>query len=500
MGIIKRQGIKKTIVTYFGVGIGIISTLFIYPLDLKTYGFVQFLISTAMFIVPFATLGIPSLIIRFFPDFKNEENGHNGFLGFILASIILALLVFLFLAFVLQPHFYKGLGALGFDVLLFSENLSTILVLCFLFALSGALVNHISNFRRVVVPAIFDNLLVKVAIPVLILLLFYGVFPDNFIKPYLTTLYIFIVLALLLYLYFLGQLKFKINLPSFKRPVLAEMSNYALYGILGSIGGVIAFRIDSIMVASLIDLKSNGIYNIALFMANAIAIPYVSISNITSPIIASAWKENDKREIEMIYQKSSLVLFIVGLFLLLLVWSAVDDIFRLTPRYDELILGKYVLLFLGIGKVIDMTTGLNSQIIGYSHLFRFNLVAILSLAVINVLTNYALIPKYQMMGAAMATALSLMLFNLVKFIFIWVKFKMQPFTWASAKVLLIAAIAYGVVLWIPISSYPLVNIFIKTVIVSLFFGLPILYFNISPDITNMAIQGREKIMDWLRIK
>ena len=500
MGVIKRQGIKKTVVTYAGVVLGAISTLFVYPLDFETHGYVQFLISTAMFLVPFAAFGINSLTVRFFPDFKNETNGHNGMLGFLLASISFSVLVFVALAFIFQPYFYKGLEYFGLNVLLFSENINAILLLCFLFALAAVLTSYTSNFKRVVVPTIFNNLFVKVAIPALILLLYFKIVPANIVKPCIIGLYVFILSALIIYLYSLGQLKIKINFPFYKRPLLSKMATFATYGILGSIGGVMAFRIDSIMVSSMIDLKSNSIYNIAFFLANVIAIPFTSINAIASPIIAGAWKENDTKEITSIYQKSSLTLLIAGLFIFLLVWSSLDDIFRLTPRYEELMAGKYVVFFLGLGKLIDMTTGLNNQIISFSKFFRFNLIAILFLAIINVVANYTLIPKHQIVGAAMATALSLVLFNLLKFIFIWATFKMQPFTWASIKVLCWAAIAYIVVWLMPSSSFSLFNIFYKSILICCLFGIPLLYFNISPDISNMVFQGRDKVLQWLKGK
>ena len=57
MGIIKRQGGKHAILQYLGVGIGAISTLFIYPLNAELYGFAQFLIATAFLFFPLAIVG-----------------------------------------------------------------------------------------------------------------------------------------------------------------------------------------------------------------------------------------------------------------------------------------------------------------------------------------------------------------------------------------------------------------------------------------------------------
>lgn len=500
VGVIKRQGLKRSIVNYIGVGIGAISTLFIYPLDTETYGFIQFLLGTAMFLVPFAVLGVTTLTVRFFPDFKNFENGHNGFLGFLLAGIIISFCIFICVFYLFQSSFYRWLGALGFKVLSFSDNMFVILILCFLIALTNTFVSYTSNFKRVVVPAVFSTLFIKIATPTIILFLFYQIMPFSFVKPLLVALYILILLCLIYYLYSLKQLKCKINTSFLKRPLLAKMGGYAIYGIMGSVGGVVAFRIDSIMLSTLIDFKSNGVYTIALFMANAIAIPFVSITTIASPIIASSWKENDISAIDSIYKKSSLTLLIAGTFMFMLIWSSLDDVLRCSSNYDELVLGKYVVFFLGIGKVIDMTTGLNNQIIGMSKYFRFNLLAVLLLAGVNLFANYTLIPKFQLVGAAIATAFSLVVFNLAKFIFIWIKFKMQPLTIASVKVLVLAIVVHGLVSLMPSTSYFLLNILLRSVLICILFGLPVLYFNLSPDITNLVCEGRDKAMKWLRKK
>lgn len=500
MGVIKRQGIKRTIVTYVGVALGFISTLFIYPLALETYGFIQFLIATATFLVPFATLGINSLTIRFFPDFQNEENGHHGLLGLLFSGTTISLVLFTILFYFFQLPFYKILETLNFDSLVFSENAFTILTLVLLLSFIDILLNYISNFKRVVVPEILNNLLIKITIPAIILLLFFNSIFNNIVKPAIIGMYAFILLSLFIYLHSLNQLKLKINFSFLEKPLLKKMAVFAAYGIFGSIGAVMAFRIDTIMVSSMIDLKTNGIYNIAFFIANAIAIPFASIIAIAGPIISSSWKENDMEEISSIYQKSSLTLLIAGVFLFLLAWLSLDDILKITGKYDELVLGKYVVLFLGIGKIIDMTTGINSHIIAYSKYFRFNLFAILFLAVINIMTNYMLIPKYQMVGAAMATALSLTLFNIIKFTFIWAKFKMQPLTWATAKILLIAGIVYLIVYFTPTTSIPIVNILIRSALITVLFIIPVLYFNISPDITQMVCQGRDRVLKTLKRK
>ena len=79
MGVIKRQGIKQSLVNYLAVVIGAISTIFIYPLDTETLGLARFIIDGSMFLAPFLMLGLNGVTIRFFPYFKDEEKRPSRF-------------------------------------------------------------------------------------------------------------------------------------------------------------------------------------------------------------------------------------------------------------------------------------------------------------------------------------------------------------------------------------------------------------------------------------
>jgi O-antigen/teichoic acid export membrane protein len=485
MGIIKRQGIKRAAVGYVGTAIGAISTLWIYPLDAETYGLIRFILGLAAFLMPFAALGVPNLTVRFFPTFEDTEHKHNGFLGFLLVATSVSLLIFLLASTFLRDSLMQGLDLLNFDAVLFEENFLVVALICVLMVFSQIFMLYASNFRRIVVPGIFQNLLPKIGIPILVLLAWWGFSSTSGIREWLVVIHVLILAGLAAYLLYLGQFSLTLNLPFLKKDLIKRMRVFAFYGILGGLGAILAFRIDSIMVASLVDLKSNGIYNIALFISNAIAIPLLAIEGIASPIISSAWKNGNKEEIKTIYTKSSLTLLITGLFLFLGVWSCLEDLFRLTPSYDVLIQGKGVVLFLGIAQVINMTTGVNTHIITHSPLFRYNLLLILFLAALNVGTNYWLIPEYGLVGAAMATALSLTLYNLAKYSFIWWKFGLQPFRKESLYTLLLGGLSFLIIHFFPSTGWALPNIILKLIILGLSFLLPIVYFNLSEDLNGL---------------
>ncbi len=496
MGVIKRQGIKRSIVNYVGVGIGALSTLFIYPLDTEAYGLMRFVIDTAFFLFPFASLGTVMLVIRYFPIFKDPEKAHNGFFSFILLLATTAVLLFLLFGSFLKEPLLNALGVLDFDTLLIGQYLSSILIISILLVYLKIFTHHAINFQRIVVPEIYNNLLLKFTLPTLTLLSFWGLITLDQIPLWLYLTFFLITLLLLSYLRYLKVLNFKVDLSFVKPKLFKEMMSYSLFGILGNFGSILAFRIDSIMVASMISLSSNGVYNIAVFIGNAIEIPLRSLRIISAPLISAAWEKQDYEEIAMIYKKSSLILFIVGLYFFLVIWLSVDDLFSLTPKFEEVIAGKYVILFLGLAKVVDMLAGVNNELIAYSKFYRFNLVAILLLGIFNILTNYTFIPLYGLTGAAMATALSLVLFNVVKFLYIWAKFKIQPFTLNTFYVLLIACIAYLAGYFTPGIGFSIIDLVVRSLVISAVFVGPILYFRLSEDLNDLL----ENLLKKLKLK
>ena len=81
MGIIARQSIKGTIVTYLGVAIGFITTFFVLTrfLSAEEIGLARVLVDAATLFIGLAQLGTSSSIIRFYPYFKDKEQGDHGF-------------------------------------------------------------------------------------------------------------------------------------------------------------------------------------------------------------------------------------------------------------------------------------------------------------------------------------------------------------------------------------------------------------------------------------
>ncbi|MEL6721239.1 MAG: hypothetical protein AAFP82_21240, partial [Bacteroidota bacterium] len=171
MGVIQRQGLKHSLVSIIGIAVGALSVLFIYPKDNYLYGLLRFISDFGMLLLPIISLGVPMLAVRYFPIFKNKKQKHHGFLGFLLLFILIAFALSTTLLWWLKDWIAPILEHLQFDnIQRISQYKIPILIAAALLSIAQLLTNYISNFGRVALPNVFNNLFLKLAFPGIVLL------------------------------------------------------------------------------------------------------------------------------------------------------------------------------------------------------------------------------------------------------------------------------------------------------------------------------------------
>jgi O-antigen/teichoic acid export membrane protein len=482
MGVIQRQGLKSSIINYIGVGLGILSTLFIYPKALEIIGLFRSLYDASVLIGIFVLLGSSISAIRFFPKYQDGTSGHQGLLTWSLLVVGLGFLLFLMVFPFVKPYisdfFFHERNSM------FHDMVGYVIPLTLLFALINLFSRYTSNFRRIAIPAAIEQLPIKITVPLIILAYLQGWLTVDGVMISVVASFTLAVIGLILYLRYLGEWRLAKPVILKDKVGLKEYSKYSWYGLLSGIGSQISFKIDSLMVAGMIQFQAAGVYAIAWALTEIIIKPMRSLSYIAGPLIAQHIANDNMNEVRNIYRKSTLNMTIIGAGLFLLIWSVLPYIFRIMPKTEVMQQGTYVVFFLGLAQVWDMMTGINSEIISYSKHYKFTLYLTLLLGIITVGANLLFIPLYGMTGAAIATCLSLFLFNAAKLIFIRIKFGFHPFTFR-----IIPAIGFCVAAWLitralPEHSSGVFNLFYKSAVFCLIYGLAIWRFNISPDINH----------------
>lgn len=495
MGVIIRQSIQNTIISYLGVALGFVSTILLFPNFLTTdqYGLTRVLYSLALVSSQFTHLGAKNIVIRYFPYFKHSEPSRYRFLtlmllvpvaGFLLFSGIYLLLDDLFLTYyndqsALFSEFYLYLIPLVFGVLFFEV---------------------INNYVRALQDSVTGSFVNEVLIRLLIILLLVAYHFElmsfvGFMVGFIT-IYAIQPIYLLVYLYRRGELG--LRFPALSKPskFIKSMGIYGAYTLLGGLATLLVGNIDLIMLGAMIDLESTAVYAIAFYVGSVIAVPQRSIIKIASPLLAGFLKEKKFAEIESLYKRTALNQIIAGTLLYIGIWANMHNLMDLLPpEYQG---GKWIILVVGAAKLFNMATGVNGSIIANSKYFRFDLYTNIMLIFLTVGTNYILIQYYGMLGAAIATAISIFIYNFVKFVFVWITFSMQPFRWNALVVLGIAAACLLISFEIPYMVNFVVDVFVRsTAITALFIGT-ILLFNLSDDVKNLLFNIYQKVESYLR--
>lgn len=483
MGVIKRQSVKHSLVSYTAVLIGALSTIFIYPEDKATYGLARFVIDTASMISPLILLGFGGVTIRFFPQFKQDNKIHKGFLMFTLSAVLIGSILFLLLGFCFKDFFY---GIYADKEPIYQQYLPYLIPLAILIASIQLFVAYSSNFKRIVVPSIYQNLS-KISLPLLILFYVWGYLSLDHVVNGIFLNFAVALAGLILYVYWLGELKLSFDFSFLNKAKIKEIRSFALFSLFGGLGSLLAFRIDSLMISTLLDYDSNGVFAIAAFIANVIAIPTNAVNQIAAPIVSESFKNNDLDHIRKLYKDFSLNLLVIGLLFFICIILSIEDLISIMPKSGELTDAVAIVLIIGIAKLVDMGTSINNSIINYSKYYKFGFFALFFMAIFNIIANFLLIPAFQIVGAALATLASLIVYNLVKLIFIQWRFKMQPFSQKTLWVVLIAGVVYAICSFIPATGIAVLDIVLRSGVIIGIYTAAVLYFEISLEFRNILM-------------
>lgn len=426
MGVVKRQGFKASIINYLGVILGFIGTLFIYPLDKETYGQIQIWIANGTLLVPFLTFGSNTLITKFYTKFKSKYK--VGFGSFILKITIYSLILgtLLLLGTTLLHNLLPEKSHLNFFKL---QNLRISYIIG-IFILLISLFKLLSSIKlRIVIPELITNLGLKIFIISIIIIQYYYNAPYIYILITLLLFFIISLILLILYNYKLDNTLFrKFNLSLIDKEVKNEIKNFWIYTGLNIFGTILIYNIDVVMIGEYENSESVTNYLAFVMMANTITIPGRSFQTITAPLVSESMEKKEYNKIASYYSDLSKNLLIFGILCFGLLWININEILLLMKNGETYSPYKACLLFLGLSKLIELSTSINHQILTYSKWYRYNLVLLLIISLTNISLNYLLIQSYGIIGIAIGTAISILIYNILKTILVYVFLKIHPFS------------------------------------------------------------------------
>lgn len=478
MGVIKRQGITNTISSYLGIAIGFVNLIMIQPhfLTKEELGLTRILYSFSLIVATFVPLGIGNATVRYFPLFKDKDRKHHGYfafmsifpmIGFLVASLVLWLgRDFILNQYRTQSPLFLDYFNWVFPLIFFNAFIAVFSIYCN------------SNFKSTV-PAFLNDVGVRLlTIGVVTVYFNRWVSLDVFIALF-AGIYAIQLIGLLVYIFSFEKPGLKIDWKIFREKKMFELIRYGLLLWFASVASIGLKYFDSIMIGKYMPLSFVGIYTIAAFVPTVIEAPLNAIDKIAASKISFAWAENDHSQIREIYRKSSLYMFLIGGFIFLNININIHTLLEFLPGgYQQ---GEIVVYIISIGTLFNMATGLNSAILFNSERYKLGALFLILLAVIILVLQMLLIPWKGIAGAALATCLASLIYNSMLFLSVWKHFNLQPFGKENLKVLIALAVC-GIVAWFsPHVEGRILDLVIRTTIVSTLYFLMIYFQKVVPE-------------------
>lgn len=466
MGVIKGQSIRYSIFNALAIVLGALAILFIIPFDKTSYGIVNMLFAAAYLCSPIIGLGLPLVIIKFYPQFSREEN-EASYLSFALTLTIAVTSLLGFLLTLFYGEFVSLASYFKLNAEFLNGHKYTIILLAVLLVFNYVIISFSSLYKKIAIPELLSNVAYKVVVPLMVLFVYWGVVPEEYLGIGLILFYIISTAAILGYVYSLRTWKWSLSKSWLDKKRVTALFSFLVQSGIQTLANGLILRLDILMVGLVLGSYQAGIYGIILFMTSTLEIASKAISQISAPIIAQKWSEGNIAEIEKIYAKSAVVLTVISCFLFLLLYYNFPYIFEIMPNTEYDSDWRLVMVILSIARIIDLGFSLNGVILTYSRLMKANIVLLILSGILYFILLVNLLPLWGMAGAAISYLAIILFFNIAKHVLIKIVWKLDPISFNLFKVILITAISFGINWVLP----PFRNPFVGVILNSLFIGI-----------------------------
>jgi O-antigen/teichoic acid export membrane protein len=487
LNLLKKQGFYNSITLYIGTGLGFFNLIILFQRSFtaEQIGFFGLLISVSLLYTQVAAMGFSSVITRYFPYFKSDDFKHQGFPTYVFKITSIGFLI-VTCFYIFGKEFIIDLKSSSKGSSYFYKYYYIVIPVA-LFTLWYSLAESFARttFHNIL-PSFLREVLLKIFTTIGVGLVFFQwLHYQDFVYWYVIANAI-ILLILLAYLKKEDLLRFKVVETPVKEKS-AEILRYGIYSMLAGSSITMIQNIDTIMLKIYTSEEMVGYYFTLFAMALVINLPAKAFGITSYQIIADAWKTEDLKKINKIYSKTSLVQFMIGSLLLIGLianWQNILVVLK-KPEYTNF---YYVFVVVGVGFLCDITGGLNGAIISFSKNYKVVMYVLIAAAVLCTLLNMIFIPKFGIVGAALAYSLTTLALNFSYWLYLLLKHQLQPFSFAFVKVILVGVFVLLIGIYIPYLNNFFVDVIVRSSLMASIYLIMIYYLNISSDINDAINQ------------
>lgn len=481
MGIVLKQSFRNTLILILGFTIGGVNTLFLYTHFLPNdyYGLIIFLLSTANILMPLMVFGMQHAVVKFFSSYTSKEDKDSLLTWSLLLPVIVIVPFGLF-----GVEFYESISEWISEENPLIKDYTVLIFLCAIFMGYFEVFYAWSKVQlKSVVGNFIRELFARCCTAVLLCCVWMNWLTSEQFVYAITIVYFVRVLLMKIYAFYLYFPRLSFSLPSnFK-----EIVRYSLYLIMAGSAGTILLEIDKFMIPQMDAIAEVAYYGVGIYIASVVAIPNRAMQQITHPITAKDLNANKMDEVAKLYKQSSINLLVVGGLLFLLINLNIIDMYKIINR-AEYAVGVLIVLMISFSELIKLALGTNGAILTNSKYYKVFFYMSIFMAITVITLNKFLIPIYGIDGAALATLITVLVYSIFKVIYINAKLKMHPFSRKSVLVLGLIALVGLLFYTVNFNIHPLLNILIKSLLISVVYGFLVYKLRISEDIKELKEQ------------
>lgn len=467
MGIIQKQGIQNTIISYIGIIIGFVNVLILQPIMLSAdeIGLTRILFSIATLFATIFPLGLNGVLVKFIPEYRKEPD-NKGFLGYIMLLSLSFFILFSIIFYIFKNSFFSIYYN---NSRLLWEFSYYVLPISMFIGFSNLLGVYLFSTFRSTIPTLVNDVVIRI----------YSVLITSLYFLHLFSLFVYVFLFALGFLLQLIVLLFYITKKDGKGvfSLSNELKTYenfrrfmkfAFSMSLITISSMAMKNIDVLMIGKYLSLKDVAVYSIAILISSLIELPASALGKVADGKISDYFLSNDWENLRKIYFQSTKILFYVGCFLFLLINVNIIQLLNFLPsKYQN---GAVIVNIVSLSALSNMSTGINSSMLLYTNKNKQITILLIALVLLMITLNLFLIPSFGLKGAAFSVAISFILFNSMKSAMIYYYFKLNPFDSFFLKICIITILSYVSISLIkcPIG---MIDIIVKSILSALVFAL-----------------------------
>ena len=197
---------------------------------------------------------------------------------------------------------------------------------------------------------------------------------------------------------------------------LARWASSSMTFFLLSILYIFNSRIDIFLLGLFRGNEEVGIYTIALRISEVVGFALVIINFVIAPLVVKLFENGELVKLRKLITRSSRAVLLISLPLMLGI-----IIFRknILLFFGEGVLGgQQALLVLCFGQFVNVVFGSVGLLLIMTGHQKFSIFSLAAGTGLNIILNFVLVPRYGLMGTAIATAMSLALWNCMMCFFV----------------------------------------------------------------------------------